>query len=117
MKNLKEAKELLEEYKSITLEELEQKYKRFPKSKGEFIMKSFTNFGTLHCTLCKSVNRACSECIYSFRKEKLVLQCMDIIYSEMSNAMNAQDLFAAIQKRISYLTHVIEWYEMKEETK
>lgn len=117
MKNLKEAKELLEKYKSITLEELEQKYKRFPNHNGKFIMQTFTDFGTVYCPLCKSVNSACSKCIYSFIKEKLVLQCMDIIYKEMENAMNAQDLFAAIQKRISYLTHVIEWYEMKEETK
>lgn len=30
MKNLKEAKELLEKYKSITLEQLEHKYKKYP---------------------------------------------------------------------------------------
>lgn len=116
MKNLKEAKELLEKYKSITLEELEQKYKRFPYHNGKLIMQTFTDFGTVNCAICKSAYNMCSNCIYSFRNERPVLQCMDIIYKEMENAMNAQDLFAAIQKRISYLTHVIEWYEMKEET-
>lgn len=117
MKNLKEAKELLEKYKSITLEELEQKYKRFPHHNGKLIMQTFTDFGTVYCAICKSANNMCSNCIYSFRNEIPVLQCMDIIYREMKNAMNAQELFAAIQKRISYLTHVIEWYELKEETK
>ena len=117
MKNLKGAKELLEKYKSITLEELEQKYKRFPYYNGKFIMQTFTDFGTTFCAICKSENNICSNCIYSFRNEIPTFQCMDIIYKEMGNAMNAQDLFAAIQKRISYLTHVIEWYEMKEETK
>ena len=116
MKNLKGAKELLEKYKSITLEELEQKYKRFPYYNGKFIMQKFTDFGTAFCAICKSANNICSNCIYPFRNEIPTLQCMDIIYKEMGNAMNAQDLFAAIQKRISYLTHVIEWYEMKGET-
>ena len=117
MKNLKEAKELLEKYKSITLEQLEQKYKCYPDYSGKLIMQTFTDFGTVFCAICKSANNKCSNCIYSFRDEIPILQCMDIIYKEMENAMNAKDLFAAIQKRISYLTHVIEWYEMKEETK
>lgn len=110
MKNLKEAKELLKKYKSITLEQLEQKYKKYSISKGKFIMQTFTDFGTVHCILCESVNGVCSNCIYSFRNEKRVLQCMDVIYKEMENATSAEELYNAIQKRISYLTHIIEWY-------
>lgn len=112
MKNIKAAKELLEKYKSITLEQLEQKYKRFPGHKGKFIMGTFTDFGTIYCILCKSVNSVCLNCIYSFRKEsKWHIPCIDIIYNEMCNATSAEELFNAIQKRIRYLTHVIEWYE------
>ena len=116
MKNLKEAKELLEKYKSITLEELEQKYKifalkRFHFKEGKRVMHSITRFGSSHCILCIGANSVCSNCIYSFRKEKPALQCMDIIYKEMENATSAKELFNAIQKRIRYLTHVIEWYE------
>ena len=114
MKNLKEAKELIEKYKSITLEQLEQRYKKFPNSKGKFIMQTFTNFSTVHCILCKSANGVCSNCIYSFINEKPALQCMDSIYKEMSDSISAEELFNALQKRISYLTHVIEWYETLE---
>lgn len=113
MKNLKEAKELLEKYKSITLEQLEHRYKRHPGYKGKLIMQTFTDFGTVYCILCKSANGVCSDCIYSFINEKPTLQCMDSIYKEMSNSVSAEELFNAIQKRISYLTHVIEWYETR----
>ena len=114
MKNLKEAKELLEMYKRITLKQLEQRYKKYPNNRGKFIMQTFTVFGTIFCTLCKSADRICLNCIYSFRNENSALQCMDIIYREMSNATSAEELFNAIQKRISYLTHIIEWYESKD---
>ena len=53
MKNIEAAKELLEKYKSITLEQLEQRYKRYPNSKGDLIMQTFTNFDTGDCILCK----------------------------------------------------------------
>ena len=111
MKNIEAAKELLEMYKSITLENLKQKYKIFPGYNGKRIMQTFTDFGTVFCIICKSANNVCSNCIYSFRKENPALQCIDIIYREMSNATSAEELFNAIQKRISYLTHIIEWYE------
>lgn len=111
MKNLKAAKELLEKYKSITLEELEQKYKKYPGYKGKLIMSTFTSFGTIYCILCQSVIGVCSNCIYSFRKKKSIPQCKDTIYKEMENATSAEELYNALQKRISYLTHIIEWYE------
>ena len=115
MKNLKAAKKLLEKYKSITLEQLEQKYKRFPGHRGKFIMFTFTDFGTTSCILCKSVNSNCSDCIYSFRLDVQRLPCMDIIYREMEIAQSAEELFNDIQKRISYLSHIIQWYELKEQ--
>lgn len=114
MKNLEAAKKLLEEYKSITLEQLEQEYKSFFGHRGKFIMFTFTDFGTTSCILCKSVNSNCSDCIYSFRSDVKRLPCMDIIYKEMEKASSAKELFNAIQKRISYLSHIIQWYELKE---
>lgn len=111
MKRIEAAKELLGRYKSITLEQLEQRYKNLPNNKGKFIMKTFTNFGTVYCTLCQSVDSVCSNCIYSYRDEEHTFKCMDIIYKEMENATSAEELYNAIQKRISYLTHIIEWYE------
>lgn len=111
MKNIKAAKELLEMYKSITIEEIEQIYKSNPYYKGKFVMSIFTGFGTIYCILCTSANHTCSNCIYSFRNEKTIPQCKDIIYKEMENETSSIELFNALQKRISYLTHIIEWYE------
>lgn len=113
MKNIEAAKKLLEKYKSITLEELKQKYKKFSGYKGKLIMSTFTSFGTVYCILCTSANGTCSNCIYSFRNEKSALQCMDTIYKEMENATSAEELYNAIQKRISYMNHIIQWYESK----
>ena len=118
MKNLKEAKELLEKYKSITLKELEQKYKIFaPKHfyfrEGREVMRRITGFGSPQCILCIGAYCVCENCIYSFRNSQREVPCIDIIYKEMENATSAEELFNALQKRISYLTHVIEWYETR----
>lgn len=112
MKNLKEAKELLEKYKSITLEQLENYFKLYSFLKGKGILNRITNFGTVNCLLCVGARCFCRNCIYSFRTtNKWDIPCMDIIYREMAEATSAEELFNALQKRISYLTHVIEWYE------
>lgn len=112
MKNLKEAKELLEKYKSITIEQLNSIYKKHPFWTGKMVMRSITEFSTIYCPLCEGASRICKECVYSFRIiNEYSTPCMDIIYKEISYANSAEKLFNAIQKRISYLTHVIEWYE------
>ena len=98
MKNIKAAKELLDKYKSITLEELEQKFKKFPGYDGKHIMQTFTEFGTIYCIVCKSANRICSNCIYSFRNENPVLQCMDIIYKEMKMQLQQKN-YTMLYKR------------------
>lgn len=114
MKNLKAAKELLEKYKSITLEELQEKYKWHPSWDGHNVMKSITEFGTIYCPICREASHGCKDCIYSFRiVNSWDIPCMDIIYKEMKNATSAEELYNAIQKRISYLNHVIQWYESK----
>jgi hypothetical protein len=119
--NLKEAKELLEIYKSITLEQLMQKYelltpKHFRFRKGEYVLGRMTYFGTHHCIICRGAKGLCKNCIYSFRIEenKWDIPCVDITYKEMRDATSAEELFNAIQKRISYLNNVIQWYELQE---
>lgn len=114
MKNLKAAKKLLEEYKNITLEQLKYLYKEFSLQRGKTVMSCLTAFSTTDCPLCKAANNMCNRCIYSFRLDAQRLPCMDIIYKEMENASSAEELFNAIQKRISYLSHIIQWYELKE---
>ena len=111
--NLKEAKELLEKYKNITLEQLEEAYgDEFLFKMGDEVLNKITGFGkTDSCMLCLAVNEVCKNCIYSLRLPSESAPCIDEIYDEMCNAMDAEGLFTAIQKRISYLTHIIEWYE------
>lgn len=110
--NLKGAKELLEKYKSITLEQLDSIYKRHPQWKGKKVMFDITEFGSMYCPLCISATHVCKKCVYSFRMiNEWDIPCMDIIYKEMVKATSAIELFNALQKRISYLIHVIEWYE------
>lgn len=112
MRNIEAAKILLEMYKGITLEELENRFKERPYLDGKSILLKMTNFSSIHCIICKAAIHMCSNCLYSFRKEnKWHIPCMDIIYKEMETATSAEELYNAIQKRISYLTHVIEWYE------
>ena len=113
MKNIEAAKELLEKYKSITLEQLKKEYKRYKHINGKLVMYNITSFGSVFCIICKSASNSCSNCIYSFIDKKPARQCMDIIYKEMEKATSAEELFNAIQKRISYLTHIIEWYETR----
>ena len=112
--NLKEAKKLLEKYKSITLEELEEKYEKYPYITGLHVLNAITGFGsTKDCIICQKVYCMCCNCIYSFRMDNGQMKgpCVDIIYQEMKETLSAKELYNAIRKRISYLTHIIEWYE------
>lgn len=120
MKNLEAARELLEKYKSITLEELKQVFKDLQESQkdydyivdGEEVLNTITGFGkTYTCPLCKSVDEICEYCIYSFRINERSTPCLDIIYSRISNSETAEELYQYLQQRISYLSHIIEWYE------
>lgn len=112
--NIKEAKELLGKYKKITLDQLTLIYKATPYAKGKQILYSKTGFGSTNCILCQSAKNNCNNCIYFFRrKEYYDTPCIDIIYNEMEKATSAEELYNAIQKRISYLTHIIEWYETR----
>lgn len=116
IKNIVAAKILLEKYKSITLEELKEKYEKYAYITGFHVLNAITGFGsTKDCILCQEVYSVCSNCIYSFRSNNKYIRshCMDTIYQEMSEALSAEGLYNAIQKRISYLTHVIEWYETR----
>lgn len=114
MKNIEAAKELLEKYKSITLEQLTKVPKGHYCFGGGYVLRRITGFGSGYCILCTSVHSICKNCIYSFREYyEPNVPCRDIIYKEIEKTKSAEELFNAIQKRISYLTHVIEWYETR----
>jgi hypothetical protein len=118
MKNLKEAKELLEKYESITLEEIERTYlenqERHYLFDGHDVLNKLVGFGDENtCMLCKAVQGECDNCIYKFREREgfAIPPCVDLIYREICDSFNPKDTFKALQKRISYLEHVIQYYE------
>ena len=113
MNNLKEAKELLDKYKGITLAQLEEAYKNKSRLSGIDFLDEITGFNIYNISyiLCTPVFGVCKHCIYSFRLNEKSIPCMDIIYNEMCSANTAEELFVAIQKRINYLTHVIQYWE------
>lgn len=121
MKNLEAAKELLERYKNVTLEELKQVFKDLQENyqedddivDGDTVLNALTGFGDPStCLLCKAVNGFCEDCIYSFRINEESVPCLDSIYNRMSGSETAEELYHYLQQRISYLTHVIEWCEL-----
>lgn len=119
MKNLEAAKELLEKYKNVTLEELKQVFKNFQENyqegdiiDGHIVLNTITGFGeTSTCLLCRSVNEVCEDCVYSFRLNERNIPCLDVIYDRICNSTTAEELYQYLQQRISYLSHIIEWYE------
>ena len=60
-KNIKEAKELVDRYESITLEEIKEEWSPFLRETAE-ILTGFGNMGS--CSLCRKVSGTCMNCIY-----------------------------------------------------
>jgi hypothetical protein len=119
MNNLKEFKELILKYESITLEELKdiESEKNLEEELPSFTLSSITGFGTYECTLCTKAkeNRPdCKNCIWEI---KTGVKCIDTInhntYDRIFNAETFEDLLDAIQKRADYMRNVIDWFEEK----
>lgn len=89
MSNIKEFKELIEKYSSITLERIEEVWNEYDESyvhSGE-IMHSLTGFGGVHsCSLCKAIgnkaygpawnedpNCRCCNCVYIARVQNFYI--------------------------------------------
>lgn len=60
-KNIKEFKELIERYESITLEEIKEAFKN-----RLYVAKYLTGFRHYKsCTLCVAVKKECNDCVYN----------------------------------------------------
>lgn len=118
MNNLNEARELLEKYQSITLDDIERIYLEGQEDNciidGHDVLNKLVGFGEEEtCMLCKAVQGNCDICIYKFRNQKdfCIPPCVDLIYRAICDSLSPKDTFNALQKRISYLEHVIQYYE------
>lgn len=108
---IKAAKELIQEYKNITLEQLEKLYENF--EDGKNVLHEITGFGYIKtCILCIYAESRCENCIHKYNpnwKNKKEFSCTNDSYNKMSNAKDADALYKAIQKRIKYLEKLISY--------
>jgi hypothetical protein len=111
MENLKEFKELILRYESITLEEIQKISKiRWIAINGNNIAgNSLTGFGSKStCTLCVAVNGYCDKCIYSSLTGNSFAGCTDdFTYSSIGNADTSEKLLNAFRKRAEYMRNLL----------
>jgi len=105
------AKKLVQDYKNITLEQLEKEWDDY----GEDTLSKITGFGSIYtCPLCSNAKNNCDKCIHKYRKdinqfiEAGDFYCMDENYRDMTDAETPKDLYEAIQRRIAYFEEIFE---------
>lgn len=117
--NINSAKNLLEKYKSLTFEQLEERFNILKiqfirKCRGDDVMLSFTGFGACEtCSLCLEAKKLvidkedlCEHCIYKLTATPYPY-CIDTTYDEIVHATNPKELYEALQDRIKYLESTI----------
>lgn len=109
MKNLKEFKELIERYESITIEEIEETGKfvsDYPFVKHQSTINKLTGFGkSTTCVLCNAIiHNHCDGCVYlNGSNINFMLKCTQFQFKKsfdnIRNASNAEELLSAIKER------------------
>ena len=116
---IKAAKELIDKYQSITLEQLkslwENEVEQNPECviNGGWVLSLITGFGSCACVLCKAANQRCFHCIhqYSPYRNLLAMPCTDELYCNMEEAKTPEELYGYIQDRIEYLKTLVSYAE------
>ena len=125
MVNIISAKNLLNQYKAITLSDLQERKEQLSPN-GKYsnclaILESFTGFGSINsCQLCRAAKNLaknwtepkvfCQYCIYKDNHFD-DYYCVDITYSAICNAETVEELYNAVQARIKVLSKAIRDYE------
>lgn len=121
---IKAAKELIDKYQSITLEQLKSLWESEVEQNpgcvidGGWVLSLITNFGSCACVLCKATNQTCSLCIHNYRPnrpswDKRGIPCVDDLYHKMEYAKTPEELYGYIQNRINYLNELISYAEQQ----
>jgi hypothetical protein len=113
---IKAAKELIDKYQSITLEQLkslwENEVEQNPECiiTGGWVLSLITGFGSCACILCKAANQTCMLCIHKYNPDWNLQgnPCMDGLYCDMEESRTPEKLYGYIQNRIEYLKYLIE---------
>lgn len=121
MTNIKSAQELLELYKTITLDWIKAEYNRLSKIQdlpiyGHNVLELITGFGDYKkCKLCAEARKLtksndprifCKCCIYNDDHFK-DFHCIDETYHAICNASNPEEIFKTMKKRAEYLEKII----------
>lgn len=99
MKNLKEFKELMEWYNSISLEEVDRAWTVDSASTARNII----GFGdSRSCSLCRAVHRDCLDCVWSVGNMSVTGSCYSIdrkSYNKILESRNPWGLVRAFRRR------------------
>lgn len=110
------ALELIQHYKSLSLTELTYQWEKLSEEwdtndiTGADVLGDITGFGsTGSCSLCKACNTDCEKCIHSLtiKDPSEGFRCVTKTYYDIESAKNPEELYTAIQHRITYLETLI----------
>jgi cystathionine beta-lyase family protein involved in aluminum resistance len=110
---------LIDKYKSITKEQLEQTYNQLMEDEETLnmseVLTEITGFGSIyHCSLCQAAKKNCNLCLYSVLKPvDDMYACLGGTYDAIENAETIDELYDAIQNRISFMQYVLKKYNKK----
>lgn len=133
-KNINAARQLLEKYKSITLEMITEVWEKikdpeldsFIANYGGSVLKELTGFGSLtKCLLCTEAKQLdqqteyaqnnpiyCNHCIYvNYTQKSNGYSCVEDTYRNLLHAKTPQEIYSALQLRIEFLQKAIQDYE------
>lgn len=113
MENLKEFKELIKKYESITLEDINNanisEYDSNDSPFGRFKAEELTGFSSLGCTLCVPIKVNCSLCVWEGLDNNF--PCCDgdnePTYNNIYYAKDDEQLLKAFKERAKYMRKVL----------
>lgn len=117
--NLKEAKELIAKYRSITIEDIEEKFKsiKTDEYKGfslysKEIANSLTGFGHVATCLLCGINKIyrCVDCIYQ-KMNGCYIGDNDKTYLAICHAQSFEELLQAFKDRADHIENLIKKFE------
>lgn len=129
--NLKEAKELVQIYRSLTMEDLSKRWNEWMENPdnedvllcgegiGEILGTGFSD--PQKCSLCVTVRAVgnCGGCLYQTTSNYTAFPCCRLeehktTYNSISCSNNPQELYVAINERADYIEQLINKWENKE---
>jgi len=119
MKNLKEFKELIERYETVTIEEIREQWKITKKdetrigSVPHYTAQKLTGFGgSITCTLCLAIEQKCEQCVLSINSTDDSYHCLNFhhrpTYDGINFSKSPAGLLTALRNRAK---HYREFYK------